>query len=369
MSTALCRWGILGTAWIARKNWKAIRNAGNSALVAVASRDPERARRFVEECQADAPLTPRPAACGSYQELLGRDDIDAVYLPLPTGVRKGWVLRAAAAGKHVLCEKPCAASAADLRDMLDACRENRVQFMDGVMFMHSRRLPLLRETLDDGRSVGSVRRVTSQFSFLPPEDFLTANIRASSHLEPLGCLGDLGWYNVRLSLWVMSEQLPQSVAGRLLAAHRQGAGPPVPMEFSGELFFAGGESASFFCSYRAGNQQWATVSGTRGYLHVPDFVVPFYGNEAGFEADAPAFRVRSCCDFGMESQRRRLAVHEYSNGMPDAQEANMIRAFARVVTSGQLEPRWGEQALATQRVLDALLRSARQDGGGVAVGR
>src|SRR5262245_66026921 len=91
MSATLCRWGILGTARIARKNWKAIRNAGNSALVAVASRDPGRACQFIDECQADVPLTPRPAACGSYQELLGRDNIDAVYLPLPTGIRKEWV--------------------------------------------------------------------------------------------------------------------------------------------------------------------------------------------------------------------------------------------------------------------------------------
>src|SRR5438093_5837425 len=232
MSTALCHWGILGTARIARKNWKAIRHAGNSTLVAVASRAPERARQFIEECQADVPLTPKPAACASYQELLDRDDVDAVYIPLPTGIRKEWVLQAARAGKHVLCEKPCATSSADLRAMLDACRDNRVQFMDGVMFMHSQRLPLLRQTLDDGRSIGSVRRITSQFSFLPSDDFLTANIRASNLLEPLGCLGDLGWYNIRFSLWVMNEQLPQRVAGRLLAGH--GAGPPVPMEFSGE---------------------------------------------------------------------------------------------------------------------------------------
>jgi predicted dehydrogenase len=367
MSTPPCRWGILGTARIARKNWKAIRNAGNSALVAVASRDPERARRFIEECQADVPLTPRPAACGSYQELLGRDDVDAVYVPLPTAVRKEWVLRAAGAGKHVLCEKPCAASGADLRAMLDACRESRVQFMDGVMFMHSRRLPQLRQTLDDGQSIGSVRRITSQFSFMPADDFLTTNIRASNLLEPLGCLGDLGWYNVRFSLWVMNEQLPERVAGRLLAGHGPGAGPPVPMEFSGELFFPGGESASFFCSYRAGNQQWATVSGIRGSLHVPDFVVPFYGNEVSFEANAPVLRVRSCCDFSMESHPRRLAVHEYSNGMPNAQEANMIRAFAEIVASGQPQPQWGEQALATQRVLDALLRSAGQGGNVVTV--
>jgi hypothetical protein len=110
------------------------------------------------------------------------------------------------------------------------------------------------------------------------------------------------------------------------------------------------------------------VSGTHGYVHVPDFVVPFYGNEATFETNAPVLRVRSCCDFGMESYPCRLAVHEYSNGTVNAQETSMIRTFAQIVTSGQLQPRWGEQALATQQVLDALLRSARQDGKDVAIG-
>ena len=368
MSTPFCRWGILGTAHIARKNWKAIRNAGNSTLVAVASRDRERARQFIEECQTDAPLTPRPAACGSYQELLDRDDIDAVYLPLPTGIRKEWVLRAARMGKHVLCEKPCALSSTDLRDMLEACRENRVQFMDGVMFMHSQRLALLRQTLKDGHSIGSVRRIASQFSFLASDDFLTTNIRASNVLEPLGCLGDLGWYNIRFSLWIMNEQLPQCVVGRLLAGHSSGPGPQVPMDFSGEMFFAGDVSASFFCSYRTGNQQWANVSGTHGYLHVSDFVIPFYGNEVSFEIDAPINRVQGCCDFNMESHPRRLAVDEYSNSMPNAQETNMVRTFAQIVTSGQLQPQWGEQALATQQVLDALLYSARQDSSIVTVG-
>src|SRR5437764_13479016 len=152
MSQPLCRWGILGTANIARKNWKAIRNAGNSALVAVASRDRQRAQRFIDQCQADVLLNPAPAPCASYQELLDRTDLDAVYSPLPTGFRKEWVVRAAQAGKHVLCEKPCGVSSADVRAMLDACRQHKVQFMDGVMFMHSHRLPLLRQTLDDGQS-------------------------------------------------------------------------------------------------------------------------------------------------------------------------------------------------------------------------
>src|SRR5205814_1091385 len=145
-----------------------------------------------------------PLPCGSYEELVERPDIDAVYIPLPTGIRKEWVLRAAAAGKHVLCEKPCGVTTADVRAMLDACHKHRVQFMDGVMFMHSRRLEMLRQTLDDRQSIGTVRRIASLFSFKASDDFLAGNIRVNSQLEPLGCLGDLGWYNLRFTLWVLN---------------------------------------------------------------------------------------------------------------------------------------------------------------------
>ncbi len=366
MSAPLCRWGVLGTANIARKNWKAIRNAELAALVAVASRDRARARQFIDECQADVPVTPAPVPCGSYAELIERGDVDAVYVPLPTAVRKEWVIRAAEAGKHVLCEKPCAVTSADLRAMLDACRRNRVQFMDGVMFMHSQRLPLLRRALE-GQSIGTALRITSQFSFKGSDEFLASNIRVSGDLEPLGCLGDLGWYNIRFSLWTMNEQLPERVTGRTLAQYaRADGGPPVPTEFSGELFFRGGTSASFYCSFRAENQQWAYVSGTAGYLHVQDFVVPFYGCESAFDVNAPALRPLGC-DFNMESHPRRHAANEYSNGKPNSQETNMIRAFSRIVASGQLEPSWGEIALKTQQVLDACLRSAQEDGKAVAV--
>src|SRR5438105_2549730 len=127
------RWGILGTAQIARKNWRAIHDSGNSTIVAVASRDLERSRRFIAECQAEVAFETVPEAYGSYEELLASQAVDAVYIPLPTGLRKEWVLRAAEAGKHIVCEKPCAVSVADLREMLDACRRHRVQFMDGVM--------------------------------------------------------------------------------------------------------------------------------------------------------------------------------------------------------------------------------------------
>jgi predicted dehydrogenase len=362
MPQSLCRWGILGTANIARKNWKAIRNAENSTLTAVASRNAGRARQFIEECQLAEPFRPAPSACSSYEELLARSDIDAVYIPLPTGIRKEWVLRAADAGKHILCEKPCGVASVDVRAMLDACRRNRVQFMDGVMFMHSQRLPLLRQILDDQQSIGAIRRIASQFSFLAGDDFLTQNIRVSNDLEPLGCLGDLGWYNIRFTLWTMNHQLPDRVTGRILTHHRRAdSSQSVPIEFSGELFFPGGVSASFYCSFRTDTHQWANVSGTRGQVHLQDFVLPFFGCESAFEVSNPIFRTRGC-DANMENHSRRFAVPEYSNSAPNAQETNMIRTFAGIVLSGSLEPQWGDVALKTQQVLDACMQSAREEG-------
>ena len=99
MTSNLCRWGILGTAGIARKNWQAIRLAGNASLVAVASRSLERSRAFVAACQAACPHPREPDAVEGYGELLARSDVDAVYVPLPTGLRKAWVLEAAARGQ------------------------------------------------------------------------------------------------------------------------------------------------------------------------------------------------------------------------------------------------------------------------------
>src|SRR5207245_10216499 len=171
----------------------------------------------------------------------------------------------------------------------------------------------------------TVLRVASSFSFKAVADFWNQNIRARDALEPLGCLGDLGWYNVGFSLWLMNEQMPDAVTGRMLAEHAgPDGGAAVPMEFSGELFFPGGASASFYCSFRTENQQWAMVSGTEGYLLVPDFVIPFHGSEVGFEVNRPLFRVQGC-DFNMESHPRRFAVHEYSNSAPSAQESNLFR--------------------------------------------
>jgi predicted dehydrogenase len=358
MASTVCRWGILGCANIARKNWKAIRLAENATLTAVASREPGRAKEWLSACQTECPFATAPAAC-NYDDLLKRPDVDAVYIPLPTGIRREWVVKAANAGKHVLCEKPCGPDANELRAMLAACKAKGVQFMDGVMFMHGKRLPLLRAVLADGETVGQLRRIATQFTFAAGDDFLKNNIRVSSALEPLGCLGDLGWYNIRFSLFVMNYRMPTRVSGRLLA--ETGSGGGVPLEFSGELFFESGVCASFYCSFNTELQQWAHVSGTKGSISVRDFVLPYYGCESEFVADRPVFNVKGT-SYHWESHPRRFAVTEYSDGAPDAQETNMIRTFSGLVLSGKVDPMWGDIALKTQVVLDACLQSARAGG-------
>ena len=356
------RWGILGAALIARKNWKALHNTGNGIVTAVASRDMERTRRFIAECQALTAFEAPPKALASYEELLASKDVDAVYIPLPTGLRKEWVIRAAEAGKHVVCEKPCATSVADLRDMIEACQRHRVQFMDGVMFMHSHRLPQMRLALADGVTVGDIKRITSVFSFPGGDDFFGDNIRMHSEMEPYGCLGDLGWYCLRLALWTMNWQLPRRVTGRILAEAASRTSPaPVPTEFSGELFFDNGVSSAFHCSFLAVNEQWAVITGTKGYLRLSDFVLPFFGSEVAFEVNN-AWPHANGSDFNMEAHWRRFSLPEYSNGHPSAQATNLFRNFAAQVQSGTLEDSWPMMALKTQQLIEACFNSARQNG-------
>ncbi|WP_417850614.1 Gfo/Idh/MocA family protein [Thalassoglobus sp.] len=359
MSESKCRWGILGAATIAKKNWDAIRNSGNGVVTAVASRKQESAQAFIDECQLSRPVRELPEAVEGYEALLHRDDVDAVYIPLPTGLRKEWVIKAAQAGKHVMCEKPCAVSVSDLKEMIAACEENNVQFMDGVMYMHSKRMPELRKVIDDGESVGKIKRIQSHFSFCAPEEFIQGNIRVSSELEPQGCVGDLGWYTIRMSLFAMNYELPQQVVGRQLSQHgREDSPSPVPMEFSGELLFQNGASAGFYNSFLTEHQQLVHISGSKGNITLNDFVLPWCGNEMSFEVNNAVFDFTGCVCV-MEKHTRIHHIGEYSNNAPDSQETNLFRTFSQLALTGKPDPFWPEIALKTQIVMDACLESAR----------
>lgn len=367
MDTKHCRWGILGTANIARKNWQAIRDAGNARLIAVASRDPAKSRQFVAECQAVVPHPASPATLGSYDELITHPEVDSIYIPLPTGLRKEWVIKAATAGKHVLVEKPVGATTADVAEMIATCERNQVQFMDGVMFMHSARLRQMRSILDEGSAVGAIRRITSQFSFHGGDEFMRSNIRTDPALEPHGCLGDLGWYCIRFALWAMDWKMPARVTGRILVEAGQASMTnKVSTEFSGELFFDAGVSASFFCSFLAEHQQWVVVSGDKGLLRVDDFVLPFRGDQTRFSTINSDFVMRDC-RFDMHEGRREFVIDEPSNNAPRSQEADLFRTFSGLVLSGRIDPHWPRISLLTQTIMDACLRSARVGGHEIAL--
>ncbi|HVU27902.1 MAG TPA: Gfo/Idh/MocA family oxidoreductase [Verrucomicrobiae bacterium] len=339
------RFGILSAANIARKNWKSIHHSGNAVIAAVASRDVKKARQFIKELQAEVPFEKTPEALGSYEELLASPNVDVIYIPLPTALRKEWVLRAASVGKHVICEKPCGVSAADVQEMISACKKNRVQFMDGVMFMHNPRMMRIRKFLDDKKSIGQIKRITSNFSFHMDEKAYGSNVRINSALEPAGCLGDLGWYNLRFTLWAMNWKMPREVRGTILSERRARKNlAPVPVDFSAELIFDDQTSASFYCSFIAQYQNWIHVSGDKGQLRMDDFVHSTGDPEPVFQLNQKEIKTK------------------YPGKFPKdlAQATTMIRNFSNQIRSGKLNADWPMQALKTQQVLAACLEAAQK---------
>ena len=341
----------MSTSGIGKKNWKAIFNSGNCVVSAVASRDAEKSRVYINECQAENAFETMPEVLGNYDALIQSPNVDAIYIPLPTGLRRDYVVRAAKAGKHVICEKPCANSAAEVEEMITACEKNKVQFMDGVMFMHSPRLPRVREILEDGKSIGPVRRITSAFSFYPGEDFFNNNIRADGALEPTGCLGDLGWYCIRFALWTMNWQLPRTVTGRLLKLSKTLPGRPgSPIEFAAGMQYDD-VTVEFYSTFLAAKQQWLHVSGQNGWLLVPDFIHPYNSYEPAFEVNEKIIRtVGTPCPAGADPMVQ---------GHATAQDAWMFRNFAEQVFSGKLNQDWPMWALKTQQVLDACFTAGK----------
>lgn len=160
MSGTVIRFGILGCAEIARKVARAITLAPNSTIYAVASRSLEKASKFA----ADNSFPTETKLYGSYDALLDDPEVDAVYVPLPTSLHIHWAVVAARKGKHLLLEKPVAMNVAEFDEIVRACTENGVQFMDGTMWMHHPRTAKMKEFLSDNGRFGDLKAVRD-FSF------------------------------------------------------------------------------------------------------------------------------------------------------------------------------------------------------------
>ncbi len=182
------RWGVMSTANIGRAAVNpAIQASGNGSLVAVASREEARAKEF-------AATHGIPTAYGSYEALLDDGAIDAVYIPLPNSMHREWVIRAAEAGKHVLCEKPLALDATECEEMAAAAEDNRVVLMEAFMYRFHPRTVRVVDMVREG-VLGELKAIRSSFTFrLRSLD----NIRLDPDLGG-GALMDVGCYCVNVS--------------------------------------------------------------------------------------------------------------------------------------------------------------------------
>jgi predicted dehydrogenase len=317
------RIGVLGTGRITRKIGPAIARVAGAELAAVGSRDGERAAAWAAEQGATR-------SHGSYAALLDDPEIDAVYVALPPSLHREWTVRAAERGLHVLCEKPLAPSFGEAAEMVAACRQHGVQLLDGVMWVHTPRAALMRAVIDSD-TLGEVRRVTSAFSF--PAGWGADEHRFKADLGG-GCLLDLGWYSVGVSLWAFGE-LPESVAG--WATWRDGT----DRAFTGMLRYGDGRTAGFDCGFELAARRWVEVAGRAGSLVCDDFVRPW-------DAATPRFWTHG--DYGKAAEHRCE---------PFGQEECLVEAFCRLVRT-EPDHFWGERALRVQRVCEALLKAARE---------
>ena len=320
------RWGVLSTANIGR--WAvnpAIQASSNGELVAVASRDAERAAGFAAEYGI-------PRHHGSYEALIDDPDVDALYIPLPNSMHREWTVRALQAGKHVLCEKPLAMDAAECEEMACAAEEADRLLMEAFMYRFHPRTERVFAMLADG-AVGGLRTVRSAFTFrLTRLD----NIRLDPELGG-GAHMDVGCYCVNVSRTLAGAE-PVEVSARARWTPRG-----VDDELTGLLRFPDDVTAHFDCSLTMERCEFFEAAGTDGLLRVDSSFLPGTG------------------DVVIEERRGRDGTTHHPVPGVD-QYRLMVEHFADAVRGGVDLRYTALEAAANMRVVSALYRSARNGG-------
>ena len=207
------RWGVLGNSTIGRKCvLPAIKKSANGLLRALGTEHPEAARKVVR-------VNEIAHLYGSYEEVINDPDIDAVYIPLPNHLHLPWTVKALHAGKHVLCEKPLACTAAEARDMAAAARSNNRLLMEGLMYRFHPRSQRIK-TMIAGGAIGVPRLVRAAFCFAMDLSLLESG--ENYRLRPLpgaGALMDVGCYGVSVARWARLGAEPDCVQAQALCYH------------------------------------------------------------------------------------------------------------------------------------------------------
>jgi predicted dehydrogenase len=252
---ATIRWGLLSTARINDALITPLRAATRSKLVAVASRDAARGRAYAAQKGI-------PTAYASYEELLADPTIDAVYISLPNSLHCEWTVKAAQAGKHILCEKPIAVTLDEFDRMAQAAEANRVTLFEAFMYLHHPQTRRALELLGEG-ALGEPQLVQSWFQFyLPPEH--AQNIRLRADLSG-GSLWDVGVYPNSLAITLFGGQAPEAVWASQIIGESG-----VDVALQGQLHFPGGKVAQISSSFRTPFREGACIVGDRGILHIPE---------------------------------------------------------------------------------------------------
>ncbi len=247
------RWGILSTASIAANSYvPAIRASRNGVLCAVCSRAAAKAAAFAEKYGI-------PTSYGSYEELLGDPEVDAVYNPLPVSLHAEWTIKALEAGKPVLCEKPFSLNATEARKMVAKAKETGLVLAEAVMYRHHPLTRKVRDLLREG-AIGELRAIEANFHGVNEEDAET-NFRFRPELGG-GAMLDLGIYCINLARFMTGEE-PDEI--RATGTIGEGG---VDEIVGGALRFPSGVIASFSTSLRSAFECSYKLTGTVGRLGV-----------------------------------------------------------------------------------------------------
>ena len=327
------RWGILGAANIAlQRVVPAMQHSPHTPVIAIASRDLAKARLAADRLGI-------PRAYGSYQELIDDPDIEAIYNPLPNHLHVPWTIRAAEAGKHVLCEKPLALSAKEASRLLEVRARTGVQIAEAFMVRAHPQWAAVRELVAEGR-LGELRLIVGHFSYFRRDlDDIRSRLEWGG-----GAIMDIGCYPITLSRWLFDEE-PTAV----IAAVDRDPDLHVDRLASGLLCFPSGQ-ASFNCATQLVPSQRMELFGTEGRIELD---IPFSppsehacrilvddGTQLGGAA-AEAITLPAVDQYRLQAERFSEAVRGVGTVPVTLEDAianmSVIDALFRSVTSGRWE--------------------------------
>lgn len=249
------RWGILSTANINDALIEPIRRAGRSELVGVASRSQAGAEAYAREKGI-------PKAYGSYEALLADPDIDVIYNPLPNTLHREWTVKAAEAGKHVLCEKPITPTLAELDEIEAAAEANQVTVFEAFMYLHHPQTRQLKEMIMSGK-LGDLQLIDSWFGYYLPREN-TDNIRLYPELAG-GCMWDVGVYPNSLAVVMAHAGAPVEVWASQLKGETG-----VDVSMVAQLKFSNGIMAQISSGFRSAFREGIQVTGSEGRVWIAE---------------------------------------------------------------------------------------------------